>query len=467
MKHDLLMRNGLVVTPHGLVEGGVAVDDGIITRVGPALGSGRREVDLEGRVLFPGMVDPHTHFGSGDERTWEDMADCFAQDTKDCLIGGVTTILTTTVLRRDPLPDNLRRTLECGQGRSWIDYKVTSVILTEEHVDEIPAVAALGSTSFKMYTGYAGSLAEKMGMRPDGVPPALFYRVCEQLARLGPPCVPMIHAEEPSVRFMLADRMRQAGRESLVDWAEHSRPWAEGVQVFLYGSICRELKVPLYVVHVSRAGTVDLILWMRSQGYPIVAETLACYLATTAPELDSWGRGIQGKIQPPIPFQADQDRLWRAVAEGDITVLGTDTIPYTSAYKSTQAFWDARPGLNIQTIDTLPLMLTEGLDRGRVTWETLARITAENPARVFGLYPRKGVIAAGAEADLVVIDPDRPVTLGLHRMRGGSDYSLWEGKACRGLPVMTFLRGEQVMADGEVVAEKPTGRHQPGTRPRG
>ncbi|MBM3465981.1 MAG: amidohydrolase family protein, partial [Armatimonadetes bacterium] len=134
------------------------------------------------------------------------------------------------------------------------------------------------------------------------------------------------------------------------------------------------------------------------------------------------------------------------------------TIPYTSKYKGGQNFWEARPGLNIQAIDTLPLLLTEGYHKGRVDLETLARVLAEMPARYFGIYPRKGAIAVGSDADLVVLDVDRPVTLGLHRMRGGSDYNIWEGKQCRGLPVMTFLRGTLVAENGEIVAG-PSGRY--------
>jgi len=457
---DLVLKGARVITPEAEIVGGVvAVKDGRIAAVeGPASkAAGAKELDLRGRILFPGMFDPHCHLGSGDERSWDYMARSFAQDTKDCLIGGVTSIATTTVLMPDPLPENFRHTIEAGNGRSHVDYRVTSVVLSRDHVKQIPEIVRLGGLSFKFYCGYCLDLAEKMGMNREGVPTDMFYEACEQAASTGAPVMMMIHAEEPHVRRLLASRLRAQGREDLVAWAQHSPQWSEAVQVLQYGVITKDFGLPLYVVHISRAPTIDLIEYLSSTGMPIIAETLACFLSSTAQENEERGCGIKAKIQPPIRFAEDRDRLWKGIASGTITAIGTDTIPYTSKYKGKTPFWEARPGLNIQTIDTLPLLLTEGYHKGKVDLRTLARLLCENPARYFGAAPRKGRIAAGADADLVVIDPDKEATLGLHRMRGGSDYSIWEGKKVRGLPVMTFLRGKLVMKDGEIVGE-PTGR---------
>jgi dihydropyrimidinase len=459
MTNDLILKNGRVVTRAGEVAGGVAVRDGTIVAVGPnqTLGTARRTIDVDGKVIFPGMFDPHCHLGSGDERTWEYMARSFARDTQDCLVGGVTSIATTTVLTPDPLPENFRRTVRAAEGRSHVDYRVTCVVTCDQHVKDIRAAAALGCVSFKFYTGYCGCLAEKMGMNPEGIPPGVFYRACEEAAKTQKLPLMMIHAEEPTVRFMLAHRFKAAGRDSLLDWAEHSPEWAESVQVYQYGMITNDFGLPLYVVHISRAHTVDLVAHLQHQGYPIIGETLVSFLATTARDLMERGVGLFGKIQPPIRHQADQERLWGGIAEGVVTAIGTDTIPYTSRYKVGRPFWDARPGLNIQTLDSVPLLFTEALHRNRLDLPTLAKVTAENPARYFRAYPEKGVLAPGSDADIVVIDPDKDVVLGASRFLGGSDYSIWEGKQAKGLPVMTFLRGALVAQDGQIVAE-PRGR---------
>ena len=463
MPHDVLLRNALVVTPGAQRVADVALSGEHIADIGEpgSLGSAREEHDLVGKVLLPGMFDPHSHLGSGDDRDEAGLVRSFGLDTRDAIIGGVTTIATTHVLGRDPLPDMVDRAIDAGTGRSWVDFKISSVLTTYEHLVQIPQAVERGSTSFKMYCGYCFEQAEKMGMNPDGMPPDMFWIAAEQVKALDTPAHLMIHAEEPHVRRMLAARYEAEGREGLVCWAEHSREWSESVQVYQYGVIAKELEVPMYVVHTSRGHTVDLIEQLQGEGYPIISETLVSYLATDAHELESRNMRYMAKIQPPIRFAVDTARLWKGIADGVVTIIGTDTIPYTSKYKASQPFWGARPGLNIQWIDSLPLLYTHGVQTGRISLGTLARITAENPARRWGLYPRKGAICVGSDADLVVVDPNRSVALGVDRMRSGSDYSIWEGRTATAAPVMTWLRGRLAARDGEVVGDA-RGRHTPG-----
>lgn len=459
---DLVLKNAQIVTPGGVLENeALGIRDGKIVAIGSVqnMGWAKREIDLGGQLLFPGMFDPHCHLGSGDIRSYEYMAESFRHDTRDFLIGGVTSMATTTVLTRESLLSNFKKTIEAGVGRSWVDFRVTNVVLTEEHVQEIPLAVKEGVRSFKFYCGYCLDQAERMGMSREGVPADMFYRACEQLAKTESYSLLMVHAEEPHVRRMLADRLKGEGREDLIAWAEHSPQWSEAVQVALYGEIANEFKLPLYVVHISRAPTLDMIEFLRSRGHHIIGETLACFLATTAQERQASGCGLKAKIQPPIRFQEDQDRLWQAIASGSVTAVGTDTIPYTSEYKASKGFWEARPGLNIQTIDTLPLLLTQGYHLNKVDLLTLSKILSESPARYFGVGDRKGRIQLGYDADLVVVDLEREVFLGQTRMRGRSDYSIWEGKKVKGLPVKTFLAGELVAEDGEIVMEKPMGSY--------
>ena len=459
--HELIIKNGLVVTPNKTFHGGIAINGGKITLVDrdDQLGRAQQQIDVGGKVIFPGMFDPHCHLGSGDERTWEYMRDSFAKDTQDCLIGGVTTIATTTVLKPDPLPENYRNTVKAGEGQSHVDFKITSVVTRDHHVSDIPEVMSMGCTSFKFYTGYCGCLAEKMGMNPEGIPPSTFYQACEFATKSGgrrP--IMMIHAEEPTVRFMLADRFKQQGKDSLLDWAAHSPEWSESVQVFQYGVVAKDFDIPLYVVHISKAHTIDFIQHLASQGYPIIGETLVGFLSTTAHDLVDRHVGIYGKIQPPIRYESDQERLWKSIEEGIVTAVGTDSIPYTSKYKDGRPFWDTRPGLNIQTLDSLPLLMTEGIHKGRIDYQTLASVTSEGPARHFGMYPQKGAIQTGSDADIVIIDPDKEFELGVERSKGNNNYSIWQGKRVKGMPIMTFLRGQLVAQEDEIVSAA-SGQH--------
>jgi dihydroorotase-like cyclic amidohydrolase len=158
MPHDLALRNGLVVTPQGVIEGGVAVDGEKIAAVGAsgALGGARREIDVQGKIIFPGMFDPHTHLGNGDDVSWKGLADDFALDTKDFAIGGVTTFATTTVFSKEPLVQCVDKSIDAGAGRSFVDFKLTGVILTRDQIPEIPLAAGKGCVSFKFFTGYCG-----------------------------------------------------------------------------------------------------------------------------------------------------------------------------------------------------------------------------------------------------------------------------------------------------------------------
>ena len=461
MAHDIVLKNGLVVTPNGVIRGGVAIEGEQIVAVGasPSLGQAKRTIDVGEKIIFPGTFDPHVHFGIADRFGDDAMTEDFLRDTKDCLIGGVTTIATTTLIGQEPLPQLFDRALQCGTGHSWCDFKITCVVNTLDQVADIPEVAHKGGVSYKFFTGYAGSQAEAFGMNPEGITPAFFHQACEQLARCGPPTFAKIHAEDPYVRGILIDRLRQTGRaDQLTAWAESSPAWAESVQVYTYGLIANQLRVPLYPVHISAAHTVETVKQLRSQGLNVVGETVACFLNTTAPEMDAKGMGGKAKIQPPIRFATDRERLWQGLQEGSLSVVGTDSLTYSASFKTDGDFWDCRVGINLQVADTLPLMFDEGVNTGRIDLVTLAKVLSENAAKLYGVYPRKGALSLGADADIVVIDPEKEAVLGVDRMRSRADYSLWEGRRVKGIPVMTFLRGALVMENGEIVGQAPSGR---------
>ena len=240
MSHDLVFRDGLIVTPSGIVHGGVAVDDELITTVGPndTLGDRHREVSLDGRILFPGIMDPHLHFGFGDDVDQDTQVTDFAVNSKDCILGGVTTISTTTLIGNQPLMSLFEQARQSGAARSHCDFKISSVVSTREQIDEIPSLVAQGAVSFKFFTGYIGEQAESFGMQPEGITPALFYQACEAIKKSGNNAFAQIHAEEPTVRGLMIDRLRDnldAG--NLTAWAESSPAWAESAQIFTYGHI--------------------------------------------------------------------------------------------------------------------------------------------------------------------------------------------------------------------------------------
>ena len=220
---------------------------------------------------------------------------------------------------------------------------------------------------------------------------------------------------------MLAVRYKKEDKEGLFPWADHLREWSESLQVYLYGVIAKEFDILMYVVYTSRGHTVDLIKQLYTQGTPIISETLVSYLGTTAHELESQGMRFQRKIKPPIRYQTDQERLWKGIQVGTVTCMGTDTIPYTSKYMASQLFWGAGPGLNSQWIDSVAILYTNRTHTGRV------------------------------------VDPNKEIELGVERMRGNTDYSIWQGRTAKSVPIRTHLRGQLLAQDGEVVQEIPIG----------
>jgi dihydropyrimidinase/dihydroorotase len=464
MTLTVVLRSGAVVTPAGIVRADIGFDGDRIAVVGApqSIAKGHREFDLDGKFVLPGLIDPHVHLGLGDEIGDEKMAEDFAMATRDCLVGGVTTIATTIAESRDPLSTRFDRALKCSASGSWVDHKFTSVVGTSSDISDIPYVIARGCIGFKFFTGYAGAQAEEFGMGPEGITPELFFRAGRVIKDTSSECYVAIHAEEPFVRAVLVEEAQSQshGDHLLRAWMMTSPYWAETVQVVLYGFVAHSAGVPLYVVHISSALTLDAIEWLRSRGVQITAETLALFLSTTADEQDQAGVAAKAKIQPPIRGEDDRASLWAALRCGAVTIIGTDSLTYSAEFKQGHGFWEDRVGVNAQFADTLPL-LWDASAREQVGLETLVAALSENAAKRLALYPRKGAILPGSDADVVVVDPERECELGVHRYRGGADYSLWEGRKVRGLPVMTFLRGELVMCDGEITVDTPNGRYVP------
>ena len=467
--NDIVIKNGIVVTPNKIIIGGVSIKGERIVAVGEdsTLGQAKRVIDVGGKIIFPGVFDPHIHLGNGDSVGYDAMREDFYLETKEMAVSGVTLFATTTLYGQEPLTEAFKKTLTNGYENSFVDYKITCCVSIERQVAEMSEVARLGCVDFKFFIGYKGGQAIDLGMSEEGITLRTWFMACEELSKIGPPTFPKIHAEDPWLREIFLERIKKQGRKDyLVAWAEHSPPYGENLQIYNSALIAHQFRVPLYIVHVSAKPSIELIQYLRSQKIKIIAETTPAFLCASAPELEAKKLGGRAKIQPPIRFKEDNVALWEAVSEGMITIIGTDSLPYTTRYKDSVDFWDVRVGLNCQVPATIPLMFTEGFDKGRIDLNMMAKILSENAAKLYGVYPQKGAIQVGSDADIVVIDQNKQITLGASHLRGKSDYSIWEGKPANGVPVMTFLRGEMIAKDGELVVEKPFGKHITGMVPR-
>ncbi|WP_190814338.1 dihydroorotase [Saccharopolyspora pogona] len=434
MKAELVLHGARVVTHVGEFHGGVAVDGGRIVAVGDrdALPSGHREIDLEGRALMPGVVDPHCHLGvdydyDSDMRT----------ETAAAARGGVTTVV---LFARNPKPGyvdfyNERRMR--GEAQAIVDFGFHFGIQRPEHVAEIPEVAArTGVQSFKCHMGYERGNPIGINSSTDD----WVYGAMREAAKL-PRGVVSVHCENTDLAAMLKEEMKATGRVDLPAYTESRPPFVEEEAIHRVIRFAGLTGCPLYIVHTSVGAGPGIAAAARARGVDVTVETCPHYLTRTGYDKDL---DATAKISPPLRDAEQQNGLWRALLAGQIGTIGTDHVPFR---KNGGDVWSEKPGV-VSFQWELPLMLHHAVHERGLPLTELVRMNSYTPAKRFGL-PGKGAIAVGADADLVVVDLDEERTV----THTGKGTCLWEGWTLRGWPVMTFVRGRQIFADGEVVED--------------
>ena len=473
---DVILKNGKIVTQGKVIDGFVAVDGEKIAAVGQGdhAPDARKVIDLKGRVLIPGVVDPECHFGS---HRW--VGDEFDSETRGAAAYGITTWGFMQPSANMGQPYKAEKTAEevplyaevfdlfknMGEERSMVDFILTPKILKDEHALEIPRLARdYGITSFKYQlhlmqpertaTYWPQSKSQGYFGYDDGT----IYLGMEAVAKLGPLAIVCMHCENWEIARIFEERLLKAGRKEYKVWNERSPAFCEAGHVHAYTYYARVLKCPLYIQHTTTPETIDEITRAKADGATIYAQTGPHYLSLTE---DAW------RINVPLRSAETIEVLWQALADGRIDTVGSDHTNTGRARKEMEVPGDifaTRTGFSSRGEAALPVML-DGVNRGRISLVRMVQVCCENTARIFGLYPKKGVIAPGSDADLVVVDLDRTVTVTNDMMHSSSGWTLWEGREMKGWPVMTMLRGQTIAewSDGgkrpEIVA-KPFGRYQ-------
>lgn len=440
MKADLVIRNARVVRHDGEFHGGVAVKDGkiVLTGADDALPAGHREIDAEGRVLMPGVIDPHCHLGVKYPYA-EDMRTEMAAAAS----GGVTTaLLYIRNLKPSYLPFYEERKA-VGEENSIIDFGFHFGIQREEHIAEIPEIVAkTGVRSFKCYFGYEPD-------NPIGIVPATdgwVYAAMRILAKI-PGGVINVHCENTQIASWMKNEMKATGRQDLAAYTE-SRPAlceVETIRRMIF--LAERTGCSLHLVHTSVGMGPVLAAEAQARGVPVTVETCQHYLTRTAYDADL---DMRAKISPPLRDKEEQDGLWRGVFNGSVYSLGTDHVPFLP--KKLEDIWSELPGV-VSFPWELPLMLHFGVHQRGLPLSRLVQLNATNPARRFGLWPRKGNIEVGFDADLVLVDLDEERTV----KHTGKGTCIYEGWKLKGWPVLTVARGAVVYENG-VVDESHFGR---------
>jgi dihydroorotase-like cyclic amidohydrolase len=461
MRPDLVVRNAVVHTPAGPLRGGLAVSGGRIVHVGSdeSLPGAETVVDAGGNHLLPGIIDAHGIFGRVD---WEPTA---REESMHAAVNGVTTIITYVQMGDLTLPQRLpvhAEARELCERESFVDFKFNAALGTLEQIEEIPALVKDGVSSFNFWINLSMLEREQYGF--PHLDMAFLYRALETIRDVGPPAFASVHCEEPEIIHMLFERARDAstGDDDLRTWAATRPSFTEGAQAFAAGLIGLELGVPIAFVHVSAPETLDAIRYLRGRGARVYGETSPQYL-TVSPTEDL---GLIGKQMPPLRDEPYQRALWQACGDGTISLIGSDHQIARRADKEDPGWWgtpNERAGSGGGLMGSIaPVMLSDGVNRNRITLEQFVQLTSENAAKLYGIYPTKGALAPGSDADMILVDMNREWTMGVESLKCSSDYCLWEGRRVKGRVVKTFVRGRLVAEDGELVADVPEGRHVDG-----
>jgi dihydropyrimidinase len=447
--HDLVIRNGTLIVPGiGRVAADVGIADGKIATLGAGL-SGRDEYDATAKMVLPGIFDPHVHIGN--EMSFEDEAE---SETRAAILGGVTTTGIFIRSLEDSYFAHLPAWRAAMDTRSHVDSIFHPQLFTEQHIDEMPAYARdYGIRSFKFYmSGMPGIV--------KSVTDDMLLRGFCQAAAIGNDVVACVHCEtgaliERARRELVANKPEG----TLADWEDAHPADAEALAIRTAAYLAKVAGVHLYVVHVSSRQGVEAVQLCRHDGTRLTAETITPFLGISSDDTN----GFLCKMVPPVRTPEHRAALWAAVRDGTLDTVGTDNTSRRRASKQPQAgLHGARPGH--PSLGThLPVLLHHGRLNG-IALERLVDMATRKPAQTYGLYPRKGTIAPGSDADLVVVDLDLEKTVRPADLRGMSDFSPFEGKILRGWPVATVKGGEIVARDGEIVAP-PSGRYLPRASP--
>lgn len=440
------VRNGTLVTPDGVHQTDLWIDGETIVCVGPSDLSADRTVDATDCIVLPGGIDPHVHMGFviGEFAS----SDNFETGSRAAALGGVTTILDFAVPEgNESICRAVSRRIDQARGRSAVDFGIHAVIthVDDELPSELKRCIMLGVPDFKTFTTYTGLRLTESALL------SVMGRVQEVGGLI------MVHAEDDAG---IQQRVAELVHEGRLAPESHylSRPAeVESTAIRSVLGLQAKTKCALHFAHVSAAESVEHIYNARNNGADVSAETCPHYLFQTSAVYQE-DRAALFMVSPSIKTQADQDRLWAGLRERSIDMLATDHCPFTSAQKlKHDDFRQIPTGLpGVET--TLPLLFTAWQDRG---WplERLADALSANPARRFGLYPRKGALRAGSDADVVVYAPQNERAIRAADLHMHVDWSPFEGLRIQGAVRDVFLRGTQLVRDGFWVGENAAGRY--------
>ncbi len=448
MKVDTVVRGGTVVTVGGRAVVDIGITDGRIVQLGGEL-TADRELDATGHYITPGGIDAHTHLTDPTRQAegyhW---ADDFESGSHAAVAGGITTIGNMSFPEyTEAMPLGIDRDLAEANELSVTDFFLHPVMINpmEENLASIEQLHKDGFTSLKIFMSF-GSFDRHVN---EFVKAMLTVKKCGGIT--------LIHCEDAAIMECCCNMLRELGKTDPRYFPEARPVVSEVVSTQRAVGFVEATGCPAYVVHLASARALAACHDGRSRGLPVYVETRPIYLHLTKERFEEED-GAKYAGAPPLRDQSDVDALWAGLAFGNIDTLATDHAPWKLEEKLDPAFDATNLRQGVADLETcMPMLYSAGVLTGRITREQFVAVTSTNPAKLFGLYPRKGTIAVGSDADLVIWDDNKNITIDGKGMYSRSDYSPYDGFSVTGWPKWTINRGEVVFSEGEIVGTKGRG----------
>ena len=462
---DLIIRGGRVVTPQGSEVKDIGIQGGRIAIVAmpeTLEAEARRTIDATGKIVLPGGVEPHTYIGIPVPEIWAGRSEVITQPpeaaSRAAAFGGVTTFidfagnLGGSGGREDSggsLMEQLESRKSAFAGHSYTDYAFHQILAGEvppNTIGEIGEAIQAGVASFKIFTTFA--------LR---VPYGHLWAIFEEVARNGG--IMAVHAEEDDIVNYMTEKLKREGNDQGYNLHLVHNNISEDIAFHKIVRLAGHTETAIYFVHTTAKEGVVAVAEARSRNMPVYAEALHNYLEFTCDDYKKPG-GTAIHTYPAIKYPDDRDALQQGLVDGSLCTTATDD--YTT-HKDVKL-----SGNTIETVcgghngieTRMAVTYTKLVANGRISLERFAEITSTNASKILGLYPQKGIIATGSDADICIFDPDLKKVLTLDDLHSDSDYSIWEGFQCQGYPQTTILRGKAVVEDGKLVGSTADGRWQ-------
>ncbi|WP_174727368.1 allantoinase AllB [Mesobacillus harenae] len=457
MHWDHIIENGILVNSKEEIQSNIYIKNGKIAAIGKDLeGTADEITDANGCFILPGLMDVHVHSRDPGATHKED----FFHSTQAAAAGGLTTIFempnTTPPINN---VENFNKQVENLESKAHVDFGIWGICLGKLNISDIQSLNKAGVIGFKFFWGYAVHSETfqliynyKSDMK-EVIPPfddGEVYEMFQEVAKTGR--LLAVHAENHELIQHLTAKVEESGRKDY-DALLQGRPnLAEETTIQTAISFAKSANTRLHILHVSTGEGVELIQKAKKEGYPITAETCPHYLFLSNEDYDQIGPTM--KIYPPVKYKKDQERLWEGISQKVIDIVCSDHAPHTKDEKSGD-LWSIPAGMC--GVETLAPLMIDAVNKGKITLHELVLLLSENPAKIFGLYPEKGSLQVGTDADITIVDLNKKHVIKEELLHSKSKITGFDGFQLEGAPVATILKGKTIMKDGKIVSE-PTGR---------